>query len=227
VNAKQHLDSQVILPLEQLYQRIRFNEQIVRDVYEGQVAMLAGTGRGTGGGAVEEKETSGHETETGAVSGIENKIKLIERNQKKLKEKIEAVGKKLIQQKNLSASALATSQATRTKISSAERSYYLQLQSWEELCGRLEQVMRTLTSTKAYLEAEKYLSPASGVGSAIQLTGQEEDVCENLLGSQVSLPSSSVCLSVSSSLTPLLQGEALKITNAATMELEDRLSSLM
>jgi hypothetical protein len=184
VTAKQHLDSQVILPLEQLFQRIRFNEQIVRDVYEGQVTMLTGASAGS----IEEKEEREGETDSpgGAVNGIEKKIKLIERNQRRLKKKIEAVGKKLMQQKNLSASALSTSQATRAKISSAERSYYSQLQSWEELCVRLEQVMKSLTSTKAYLEAERYLSPASGPGSGIRLTGQEEDACESLLGSQVS-----------------------------------------
>jgi chromosome segregation ATPase len=195
LNAKQHLDGHVILPLEQLYQRIRFNEQIIRDVYEGQVALL------TAGAVSEKREEKGrverkgepHEAEAETaeeVNGIENKIRIIQSNQKKLKERIENVGKKLIQQKNLSASALSTSQATRSKISYAERSYYAQLQSWEEMCEKMEKLMTNLTMTKEYLQAERYPYPshaAANVSSSgvILLSPQEEEICQNLLGSQV------------------------------------------
>lgn len=191
MNAKQHLDAHVILPLEQLYQRMRFNEQIIRDVYEGQVTLL------TAGAVSEEKGTvemkgEPHEAELEEVSGIENKIRIIQSNQKKLKERIENVGKKLIQQKNLSASALSTSQATRSKISYAERSYYAQLQSWEEMCEKMEKLIANLTMTKEYLQAERYPYPtpaaaaaASMSGGVILLSPQEEEICQNLLGSQV------------------------------------------
>jgi hypothetical protein len=198
LDAKQHLDAHVILPLEQLYQRIRFNEQIVRDVYEGQVALLtAGAVSGEDHKRAERKATEVREE----VNGIENKIRLIQANQRKLKERIENVGKKLIQQKNLSASALSTSQATRNKISYAERSYYAQLQTWEDMCGKMEKLMAHLILTKEYLQSERYPYPspaaaaamnsshrgagAGATGVMILLSPQEEEICQNLLGSQV------------------------------------------
>lgn len=174
---------------------MKFNEQIIRDVYEGQVAMLTGGGKSDGdGGAGDGAGDDDSET----IIGIENKLKLIQKNQKKLKERIENVSKKLIQQKNLSASALSATQSSRhhpqVAISYAERCYYLQLKSWDEILQKYEKLIKNITISKEYLSqshgpSAPSSSLMSGVGGnlmdLIQLSEDEERICEKLLGSQV------------------------------------------
>lgn len=134
MSAKEHLEANTLLPLEQLLQRTQFTEGIIRDVYECQTEILQGNAEG-------------------GDAGYANRLKVILDQQIKLKARIDAVGATLERQKNLAASALSVSISTQAKISHAEKVYATQVRNWQAVCERLQASISTLQQSKGFISA--------------------------------------------------------------------------
>ena len=96
---------------------------------------------------------------------------------------------------------------TKSKVTHAEKIYYSQLQTWEELSERYEQTLNNIKISKQYLGIQQPTRRGKSSNSQnhhnnqnypnnfndnnmneerpFQLSPQEEDIFENLLGSQV------------------------------------------
>lgn len=131
--AREHLEVNTVLPLEQLQQRTQFTEGIIRDVYECQIEILQGSSDG------------------GETVGIVSRLKALVEHQEKLRKKIEAVGETLQRQKNLAASALSVSLSTQAKISHAEKVYATQIRSWQAVYERLQASISSLQQTRSFV----------------------------------------------------------------------------
>mmetsp|Transcript_9632 Transcript_9632/g.14498 ORF Transcript_9632/g.14498 Transcript_9632/m.14498 type:complete len:524 (+) Transcript_9632:2-1573(+) len=174
IAAKQHLEENVVLPLEQLMQRTKFSEGIIRDVCEGQLDLLESKGKG----------------EDGVVHRLESLLK----RQAELKNRIIRVGENLQRQKDLAACALSVSLSTYTKISHAEKIYASQLESWKSVASRLDSSIKALERSKAYVESttgmkgQRNLSSVrrhqSSSSRSIKLSQEENEACVQLLGAQ-------------------------------------------
>ena len=179
-----HLESNAILHLEEMMQRTRFYEEVIRDMYTGQVAIVQG-GEGS--------------------KGVTQRLEAMRERQKQLNSRIKSLSEKLQEQKGLANGALSMMISQQTAVTQGERIYRSQLENWSSTVSRLQDTLRSLTraskvaktpitespsakrlamlSPNANYRGNKTPKPTSG---NVALSEEEIRSCVQLLGSEVS-----------------------------------------
>lgn len=183
LDAKMHLESTAILHLEEMMQRTRFYEEVIRDMYAGQVAIVQG----------------GEST-----NGITQRLEALRDRQKQLSGRIKSLAEKLQEQKGLANGALSMMISQQTAVTQGERIYRSQLENWSSTVSRLQDTLRSLTRVSKAGKTPATLSPAakriamlspnanyrgskmSTPSGKIALSDEEISSCVQLLGSEVS-----------------------------------------
>lgn len=178
-----HLELTAILHLEEMMQRTRFYEEVIRDMYAGQVAIVQG----------------GEST-----NGITQRLEALRDRQKQLSGRIKSLAEKLQEQKGLANGALSMMISQQTAVTQGERIYRSQLENWSSTVSRLQDTLRSLTRVSKAGKTPATLSPAAKriamlspnanyrgskisttPSKKIALSDEEISSCVQLLGSEV------------------------------------------
>lgn len=130
------LDNEVVMPLEELQQRISLSVDIVRDVYEAQVEILQGS-------------------EASPSSGLINQLANIRTKQAAIDERMKAIATALEDQISVCASIMAFFSYKARELTTGEREFKAELDRCESLVSRLDAAIQSLESIQVLRQQQE------------------------------------------------------------------------
>jgi hypothetical protein len=126
------LDTAVVTPLEEVQQRVGLSVDIVRDVYEAQVEMLAGSGTGGGGGGGE------------GGGGLIRQMDRVKARQRGIDDRMKTIAARLQEEVSICAGLMQYTSLRARGLTSGERAFSAELSRSANVVSRLDAAVQGL-----------------------------------------------------------------------------------